>query len=59
MLVKELRKLLETIPDDMPVGVAYPEGSPKLSVESADIRAACPVSWFDGVKKDVFVIHVY
>lgn len=63
MVAKELRKLLEGIPDDMPVGVAYPnENHAGVCNETTDVRTtrvSDPFHKFAGETKEVFVIEVY
>lgn len=63
MHVKELRELLEKLPDDMPVGVAYPdEKHADQCHETTDVRTTRvtdPFHKFAGVTKQIFVLEVY
>lgn len=63
MLVKELRELLRTLPDEMPVGVAYPdEKHSNLCNETTEVRStrvSDPFQKFAGETKEIFVIEVY
>lgn len=60
MLVKELRELLTNLPDNMLIGVTYPDDKIlRLCTESVDIRSTRVTDWFDGNSEAFFVIEVY
>lgn len=63
MTVKELRELLATLPDNMPVGVEYPDFQTSTQChETVDVRGTRvtdPFHKFAGRTKEIFVIEVY
>lgn len=63
MKVSELRELLKDLPDDMPVGVEFPDSHHANQChDTLDVRATRvtdPFHKFAGVTKEIFVLEVF
>lgn len=63
MNVKQLRELIDNLPDDMPVGVQFPDAKHSdQCYETIDVRAgrvSDPFHKFAGVTKEIFVLEVF
>ncbi len=63
MKVSELRELLKDLPDDMPVGVEFPDSQHANQChDTLDVRATRvtdPFHKFAGVTKEIFVLEVF
>ena len=63
MKVSELRELLKGLPEDMPVGVEFPDSKHAAQAhETTDVRAgrvSDPFHKFAGLTKEIFVLEVF
>lgn len=63
MNVQQLRKLLENLPDDMLIGVEYPDHKHSDqchdTVEVRGTRVTDPFHQFAGLTKEIFVLEVF